>query len=51
MSSSGDLVRKQQMFYPKVIMLFTLHTLLNVIVCCLELYTGRGADANLNVDY
>ena len=31
--------------------LFTLCTLLNAIVCCLKLNTGRGADANLKVDY
>ena len=32
------------MFYLRVILLFTLHTLLNAIVCCLQLYTGRGAE-------
>ena len=31
--------------------LFTLHTLLNVIVCCLQLNTGRGTDVNRKVDY
>ena len=25
--------------------------ILNAIVCCLQLNTGRGADANLKVDY
>ena len=31
--------------------LFTLCTLLNAIVCCLQLNTGRGTDVNLKVDY
>ena len=30
-------------------MLFTLCTLLNAIVCCLQLNTGRGTDVNLKV--
>ena len=35
----------------KILVLFTLCTILNAIVCCLQLNTGRGADANLKVDY
>ena len=31
--------------------LFTLHTLLNAIICCSQLNTGRAADANRKVDY
>ena len=31
--------------------LFTLCTILNAIICCLQLNTGRGADANRKVDY
>ena len=31
--------------------LFTLCTLLNAIVCCLQLNAGRGTDVNLKVDY
>jgi len=38
-------------FYPRIIPLFTLHTLLNAIICCLQLNTERGADANRKVDY
>ena len=34
-----------------LLVLFTLCTILNAIVCCLQLNTGRGADANPNVDY
>ena len=39
------------MFCPRTILLFTLHALLNAIICCSQLNTGRGADANLKVDY
>ena len=35
----------------RIIVLFTLHTLLNAIVHCLQLNTRGGADANLKVDY
>ena len=31
--------------------LVTLHTLLNAIVCCFQLNTEWGADANRKVDY
>ena len=31
--------------------LFTLHTLLNAIICCFQLNTEWGADANRKVDY
>ena len=31
--------------------LFTLHTLLKAVVCCLQLNTGGGSDDNLKVDY
>ena len=31
--------------------LFTLCTIPNAIICCLQLNTGRGADANREVDY
>ena len=43
--------RKQQSFVYGTIILFTLHTLLNAIICCLQLNTGRGSDDNLKVDY
>ena len=32
-------------------MLVTLHTLLNAIICCFQLNTECGADANWKVDY
>ena len=32
-------------------MLVTLHTLLNAIICCFQLNTEWGADANCKVDY
>ena len=32
-------------------MLVTLHTLLNAIMCCFQLNTEWGADANRKVDY
>ena len=31
--------------------LFTLHTLLKAVVCCLQLNTGGGLDDNLKVDF
>jgi hypothetical protein len=39
------------MLYSRMNVLFTLRTLLNAIVCCLQLNTGRGMDVNLKVDY
>ena len=39
------------MLCSRINVLFTLCTLLNAIVCCLQLNTGRGADANMKVDY
>ena len=35
----------------RIIVLLTLCTLLNAIVCCLQLNTERGTDVNLKVDY
>ena len=35
----------------RILVLFTLCTILNAIVYCLQFNTGRGADANLKVDY
>ena len=35
----------------RILVLFTLCTILNATVCCLQLNTGRDADANLKVDY
>ncbi len=35
----------------RIFVLFTLRTVLNAIVCCLQLNTGRGADANQKVDF
>ena len=37
---------KQQSFVHGTIVLFTLHTLLNAVICCLQLNTGRGSDDN-----
>src|SRR3954465_14062233 len=42
---------KTAMFYLRIVLLFTLHTLLTAIICCLQLNTKRGADANQTVDY
>src|SRR3954470_7537081 len=42
---------KTAMLRLRIIILFTLHTLLTAIICCLELNTGRGANANRKVDY
>ena len=39
------------MLYSRMNVLFTLRTLLNAIVCCLQLNTGRGTDVNRKVDY
>ena len=39
------------MLYSRMNVLFTLCTLLNAIVCCLQLNTGRGTDVNRKVDY
>lgn len=35
----------------RIFVSFTLRTVLNAIVCCLQLNTGRGADANPKVDF
>ena len=35
----------------RIFVLITLRTILNAIVCCLQLNTGRGADANLKVNF
>src|SRR5215203_3024446 len=35
----------------RIFVLITLRTILNAIICCLQLNTGRGADANLKVDF
>ena len=35
----------------RILVLFTLCTILNAIICYLQLNTGRGVDANLKVDY
>ena len=42
---------KTTMLSLRIIVLFTLHALLNAIICCSQLNTGRGADANRKVDY
>ena len=42
---------KTAMLCLRIFVLFTLCTILNAIVCCLQLNTERGADANLKVDY
>ena len=42
---------KQKYFVHGTIVLFTLHTLLNAIICCLQLNTGRGSGDKLKVDY
>ena len=38
-------------FCLKIIVFLTLHTLLNALVCSLQLNTERGADANAKVDF
>ena len=43
--------RKQQSFVHRTIVLFTLHAIRKVIICCLQLNTGGGSDDNLKVDY
>ena len=35
----------------RALVLVTLHTLLNAIICCFQLNTEWGADANRKVDY
>ena len=35
----------------RIFVSFTLRAVLNAIVCCLQLNTGRGADANPKVDF
>src|SRR5215213_2739429 len=35
----------------RIFVLITLRTILNAIICCLQLNTGRGSDDNLKVDY
>ena len=42
---------KTTMLYLRIILLFTLHTLLNAIICCLQLNNERGSDDNRKVDY
>src|SRR3954471_6593352 len=42
---------KTTMLSLRIIVLFTLHTLLTAIICCLLLNTERSADANRTVDY
>ena len=43
--------RKQQSFVHGTIVFFTLHTLLNAVIRCLQLNTEGGSDDNLKVDY
>ena len=43
--------RKQRSLVHGTSGLFTLHTLLKAVVCCLQLNTGGGSDDNLKVDY
>ena len=43
--------RKQQSLVHGTCGLFTLHTLLKAVVCCLQLNTGGGSDDNLKVDF
>src|SRR3954464_6307739 len=45
------LARKQWYLIHGTSGLFTLHSLLKAVVCCLQLNTGGGSDDNLNVDY
>ena len=35
----------------RIFVLITLRTILNAIVCCLQLNTGGGSDDNLKVDF
>ena len=35
----------------RIFVLITLRTILNAIICCSQLNTGRGSDDNLKVDY
>ena len=43
--------RKQRSLVHGTSGLFTLHTLLKAVVCCLQLNTRGGSDDNLKVDY
>ena len=43
--------RKQRSLVHGTCGMFTLHTLLKAVVCCLQLNTGGGSDDNLKVDY
>ena len=43
--------RKQQSLVHGTCGLFTLHTLLKAVVCCLQLNTGGGSDDTLKVDF
>src|SRR3954466_11429470 len=43
--------RKQRSLVHGTCGLFTLHTLLKAVVCCLQLNTGGGSDDNLKVDF
>ena len=43
--------RKQRSLVHGTSGLFTLHTLLKVVVCCLQLNTGGGSDDNPKVDF
>ena len=43
--------RKQRSLVHGTSGLFTLHTLLKAVVCCLQLNTGGGSDDNLKVDF
>ena len=42
---------KQQSLVHGTSGLFTLHTLLKAVVCCLQLNTGGGSDDNPKVDF
>src|SRR5215207_6122494 len=42
---------KTSMLCLRIFVLITLRTILNAIICCLQLNTGGGADANPKVDY
>src|SRR3954464_11152959 len=45
------LVRKQWSLVHGESRLFTLHTLLKAVVCCLQLNTGGGSDDNPKVEF
>ena len=42
---------KTSMLCLRMYLLITLRTILNAIICCLQLNTGRGSDDNLKVDF